>query len=65
MEMPVGTNSHFAPLGNLVYGGVLKIKCEIFPQQTRLIVLGISGRKISVHIDFLVNFNTKCRVNML
>jgi hypothetical protein len=63
--MPVGTNSHFAPLGNLVYGGVLKIKCEISRQQTRLIVLGRSGRKISVHIDFLVNLNIIFRVNML
>ena len=65
MEIPVGTNSHFVPLGNLVYGGGLKIKCEIFRQQTRLIVLGISGRKILLHIDFLVNLNNKCRVNML
>jgi len=63
--MPVGTNSDFAPLGNLVDGGGLKIKCEIFRQQTRLIVLGISGRKISGHIDFWVNLTTKCRVNML
>ncbi len=63
--MPVGTNSHFAPLGNLVYGGRLKMKCEIFRQKTRLVVLGISGGKISVHIDVLVNLNTKCRVNML
>ena len=59
MEMPVGTNSHFAPLGNLVKGGFLKMKCEIFRQKTRLIVLGISGRKISVHIDIWVNLNTK------
>ena len=46
MEIPVGTNSHFARLGNRVYGGGLKMKCEIFCQQARLIVLGISGRKI-------------------
>ena len=65
MEMPVGTNSHFAPLENLVYGGGLKIKREIFCQKTRFIVLGISGLKISAHIGFLVDLNTKYRVNML
>jgi hypothetical protein len=49
MEMPLGTNSHFAPLGNRVYCGGLNIKGEIFSQQTRLIIFGISWRNISVH----------------
>jgi hypothetical protein len=46
--MPLATNSHFAPLGNRVYGGGY-MKCEIFSQETRLIIFGSSGRKISVH----------------
>jgi len=49
MEMPLGTNSHFAQLGNRVYGGGLNMKGEIFRQQTRLIIFGSSGRQISVH----------------
>lgn len=48
--MPLGTNSHFAPLGNRVYGGGLNMKGEIFSQQTRLIIFGSSGRQIAVHI---------------
>ena len=48
MEMPLATNPHFAPLGNRVYGGGY-MKCEIFNQQTRLILFGRLGRQISVH----------------
>ena len=40
MEMPLGTNSNFARLGNRVSGGGLNIKGEIFSQQTRVIILG-------------------------
>jgi hypothetical protein len=49
MEMPLGTNSHFAPLGNRLYGGGLNMKGEIFSKKTRLILFGSSGRQISVH----------------
>ena len=54
METPVGTNSHFARLVNRVSGGGLNMKGEIFSQQTRLIIFGSSGRKISVHKVFFV-----------
>lgn len=47
MEKPLGTNSHFAPLGNQLYGGGLNMKGEIFCQQTRVIIFGSSGRQIS------------------
>jgi hypothetical protein len=49
MEIPLGTNSHFAPLGNRVSGYGLNMKGEIFSQQTRLIMFCSSGRNISVH----------------
>jgi hypothetical protein len=54
--MPLGTNLHFAPLGNRVYGGGLNMKGEILSQQTRLIIFGRSWRNISVHrVNFLLN----------
>ena len=46
--MPLGTDSHFAPLGNRVDGGGF-MKGEIFHQETRLIIFGSPGRQISVH----------------
>ena len=49
MEMPLGIKSHFATLENGVSGRKLNMKGEIFRQQTRLVILGRGGRKISVH----------------
>jgi hypothetical protein len=55
MEMPLGTNSHLARLGNRVYGGCLNMKGDIFSQKTRLILFDNSGSKISVHrVTFLL-----------
>ena len=45
MEISLGTNSHFATLGNGVSGGALNMKGDIFSQQTRLIICGRSGAK--------------------
>ncbi len=64
--MPLGTNSHLAPLANRVYGGGLNMKGEIFSQATRLIIFGRSGRQISVHrvifwlIIIVVNLEKIC-----
>jgi hypothetical protein len=51
--MPLGTNSHSAPIGNRIYGGGFNLKGDIFSQQTRLIIFCLQGCQISVQTVIL------------